>query len=63
MSGDGWALYSWSQVVDWSTRQLGYAEVVASYESEIAAADHIVRARNMLHDDAEREERCRLLSA
>ncbi|RCW38828.1 hypothetical protein DFQ14_11932 [Halopolyspora algeriensis] len=63
LSGDGWSLYSWSQVVDWSTRHLDAREAVSTFEVEIAAANHIVRARNMLHEDTERAELARLLSA
>ncbi|MDI2028854.1 hypothetical protein QFW96_09540 [Saccharopolyspora sp. TS4A08] len=63
MSGDGWALYSWSQVVDWSTRHLNAGAEVTAHEVEIAATDHLVRARNMLRDNKEREELCRILTA
>ncbi|MGP4015504.1 hypothetical protein [Saccharopolyspora sp. 5N708] len=63
LSNEGWALYSWSQVADWSTRHLDARQSVDAFEIEIAATDHIVRARNMLRDNAERAELSRLLTA
>lgn len=63
LSSDGWALYSWSQVADWSTRHLDARPSVDAFEIEIAATDHIVRARNMLRDNTERAELSRLLTA
>jgi hypothetical protein len=63
LSSDGWALYSWSQVADWSTRHLDARPSVDAFEIEIAATDHIVRARNMLRDNAERAELSQLLTA
>jgi hypothetical protein len=36
---------------------------VDAFEIEIAATDHIIRARNMLRNNAERAELSRLLTA
>ncbi|MER6991185.1 hypothetical protein ABT337_16575 [Saccharopolyspora hirsuta] len=61
LSSEGWSLYSWSQVADWSTRYLDARPAVNAFEIEIAATDHLVRARNMLQDNAERDELLKLL--
>ena len=55
MSGSGWSLYSWSQVVDWFDQFSGPVDTVGAraYDREIAAADHLVRARAMLPDGDE----------
>lgn len=55
MSGSGWALYSWSQVVDWFDWFAGPIHGVGAraYDREIAAADHLVRARAMLPEGDE----------
>ncbi|MBA8822756.1 hypothetical protein FHX42_000085 [Saccharopolyspora lacisalsi] len=63
LSGDGWALYSWSQVAEWAAEHLGEQEGVSTFETEIAAANLIVRARSMLRSDDERAEFTQLLSA
>lgn len=63
LSGDGWSLYSWSQVADWSRKHLNTGNAVATFEIQIAAADHVVRARNMLREDEQRAEFAQLLSA
>ncbi|MGW1676992.1 hypothetical protein [Saccharopolyspora sp. NPDC002376] len=63
LSGDGWSLYSWSQVADWSTRHLDARPSVDAFEIEIAATNHLVRARNMLRDNENRKEFTTLLGA
>lgn len=48
MSPDsGWALYSWAQVSAWFAEHHG-TEQCPSYDRQLAAADHLVRARAML---------------
>lgn len=63
LSGDGWSIYSWSQVAEWASKHLGARENVSTFETEIAAANHAVRARSLLHDPAKRAEFGRMLSA
>lgn len=49
VSGDGWSLYSWSAVSLWFARNYGHKDDVTEYSRIIAAADHIIRARVLLH--------------
>lgn len=63
MSGDGWSLYSWTQVIDWSAKHLYMRDAVNNFAIEITAANHVVRARNMLREPEERAEFAQLLSA
>lgn len=48
----GWSLYSWVQVQDWYARNgfSGIGRDAKWYDREIAAADHVLRARSMLAD-------------
>lgn len=50
-----WALYSWALVSRWFAEHFGGAEV-GEYDREIAAADHLLRARHILAGDAHRAE-------
>lgn len=51
MSPDsGWALYSWAQVSAWFAEHHG-TEECSVYDRQLAAADHLVRARAMLGSD------------
>lgn len=51
MSGSGWSLYSWAQVSAWFARHYGLTDPAEEYDREIAAADHLVRARAILAGD------------
>lgn len=62
LSGSGWSLYSWAQVSRWFAQHYGTDEG-STYDREIAAADHLVRARRMLAGDEHRAELAKLLSA
>lgn len=58
-----WALYSWAEVSAWmQTHGVEHAEVADDYDREFAAADHLVRARHLLHRD-ERADMARLATA
>lgn len=61
LSGSGWSLYSWAQVSGWFAEHYG-TEAGSTYDREIAAADHLVRARRMLAGDENRAELAKLLS-
>ncbi|RKT85296.1 hypothetical protein SAMN05421805_115127 [Saccharopolyspora antimicrobica] len=62
LSGDGWALYSWAQVADWSTRHLDAQPSVDAFEIEIAATNHLLRARNLLQGRDNRTEYPKVLN-
>lgn len=58
-----WALYSWAEVSAWmQTHGIEHAEVADDYDRELAAADHLIRARYLLHRD-ERADMARLATA
>lgn len=60
---DQWALYSWAEVSAWMrTHGIEHAEVADDYDRELAAADHLIRARHLLHRD-ERADMARLATA
>lgn len=61
-SSDGWALYSWAQVSQWFAEHYGRPDDVSAYDRQIAAADHLVRARAILRDDPAMESLMRLAS-
>ncbi|WP_280306557.1 hypothetical protein [Nocardia neocaledoniensis] len=48
MSGDGYALYSWTEVARWFAEHYGIPDATTSYDRIVAAADHLVRARHLL---------------
>lgn len=48
-----WSLYSWALVSAWLEQHM-HGESVGVYDREIAAADHIVRARHILAGDEHR---------
>ncbi len=48
MSGDGYALYSWTEVARWFAEHYGIPDTTTYYDRIIAAADHLVRARRLL---------------
>lgn len=52
-AGDGWALHSWAQVVDWLQRNGQDVPEIAEYAREIAIADHLVRTRALFVDPME----------
>lgn len=60
---DQWALYSWAEVPAWMwTHGIEHTEVADDYDRELAAADHLIRARHLLHRD-ERADIPRLATA
>lgn len=48
LSGDGWALYSWAEVADWFSVAYGTAPMVSESARVLAAADHLLRARELV---------------
>jgi hypothetical protein len=64
LSAGQWALYSWAEVSSWLARHYpATAAAVTSYDREIAAADHLIRARHMLPAPADRADLAQLLTA
>lgn len=49
ISGDGWSLYSWAVVSAWFAENYAQKDDVSEYSRVIAAANHIIRARVILH--------------
>jgi hypothetical protein len=59
-----WALYSWAEVSAWLARHYpATAAAVTSHDREIAAADHLIRARHILPAPADRADLAQLLTA
>ncbi|MEV8610316.1 hypothetical protein AB0383_20715 [Amycolatopsis sp. NPDC051373] len=54
--------YSWTQVSQWFADHYN-AEAGSEFDREIAAADHLVRARRLLAGDAHRAEMAQLVDA
>lgn len=50
LSGDGWALYSWTAVAVWLREHLGEDATSDEHARIIAAADHLLRARALVDD-------------
>lgn len=48
LSGDGWSLYSWANVSTWLQDVYGSGSAVAEDDRVIAAADHLLRARELV---------------
>ena len=64
LSTGQWALYSWAEVSAWLARHYpATAAAVTSYDREIAAADHLIRARHILPAPADRADLAQLLTA
>lgn len=64
MSTGQWALYSWTAVSDWLARHFPMNAVgCTAYDREIAAADHLIRARCILAGDKNRAELAKLIDA
>jgi hypothetical protein len=64
LSTGQWALYSWAEVSAWLSRHYpGTSAAVTSYDREIAAADHLIRARQILPAPADRADLAQLLTA
>lgn len=61
LSEGPWAFYSWTLVSRWFAEHHGSSEC-DTYSREIAAADHLIRARHML-DAQERVELSKLVTA
>jgi hypothetical protein len=61
-SAGQWSLYSWALVSAWLAEHLGGGSADL-YDQEIAAADHIVRARRILAGDANRSAFTALVDA
>ncbi|GAA5063947.1 hypothetical protein [Nocardia callitridis] len=47
-SGDGYALFSWTEVARWFAQHYGMPDPTTEYDRMIAAADHLVRAKRLL---------------
>lgn len=56
-----WALYSWAEVSAWLAQHYG-SEQVIEYDRQIAAADHLLRARRILGDGQHRAEMAQLVT-
>lgn len=64
LSAGQWALYSWAEVSAWLTQHYpATAAAATSYDREIAAADHLIRARHILPAPADRADLAQLLTA
>jgi len=64
LSSGQWALYSWAEVSAWLARHYpATAAAATSYDSEIAAADHLVRARHIVPAPRDRADLAQLLTA
>ncbi|ORV61584.1 hypothetical protein AWC03_09845 [Mycobacterium europaeum] len=61
LSTGQWSLYSWAEVSAWFSRSHG-TEAPSTYDREIAAADHLIRARRILADDEQRHELGKLVT-
>jgi hypothetical protein len=59
-SSGQWALYSWAMVSAWFAEHYG-GEAVSAFDREVAAADHLLRARRMLAGDEQRSSFARLV--
>jgi hypothetical protein len=57
LSTGQWSLYSWAEVSDWLGQEAG------DYSREIAAADHLIRARHILATAANRADLGKLVNA
>lgn len=62
LSTGQWALYSWALVSQWFADHFG-GEAAGEFDREIAAADHLLRARHILAADTHRAELAELLTA
>lgn len=62
MSSGQWALYSWTAVAAWFHEHYG-TPAVTHHDREIAAADHLIRARRILANNEHRTEMAQLLDA
>src|SRR5260370_4141726 len=64
LSTGQWALYSWAEVSAWLARHYpAAAAAVTSYDREIVAADHLIRARHILPAPDDRADPAQLLTA
>jgi hypothetical protein len=64
LSTGQWALYSWAEVSAWLARHYpATAAAASSCDREIAAADHLIRARHILPAPADRADLAQLLIA
>ena len=64
VSAGQWALYSWAEVSAWLIRHYpNTAAVATGYDREIAAADHLIRARHILPAPHDRADLAQLLTA
>jgi hypothetical protein len=64
LSTGQWALYSWAEVSAWLARHYpATAAAATSYDREIAAADHLIRARHILPARQDRADLAQLLTA
>jgi hypothetical protein len=64
VSAGQWALYSWAEVAAWAARHYpAAAAAVSAYDREIAAADHLIRARHILPVPRDRADMAQVLTA
>ena len=64
LSTGQWALYSWAEVSAWLARHYpATAAAATSHDREIAAADHLIRARHILPPREDRADLAQLLTA
>ncbi|UXA04428.1 hypothetical protein KXD96_15475 [Mycobacterium sp. SMC-2] len=61
LSTGQWSLYSWAEVSAWFSRSHG-TEAPSTYDREIAAADHLIRARRILAGDEQRHQLGKLVT-
>ena len=62
LSDGQWALYSWTEIADWFATHYGTAGPT-DWDREVAAANHVIRARHILAGDKLRAEMVQLMSA
>ncbi len=62
LSDGQWALYSWADVADWFATHYGTARP-SDWDREVAAANHVIRARHILTGNKLRAEMAQLMSA
>jgi hypothetical protein len=61
LSTGQWSLYSWADVSAWFCRTRG-TDAPSAYDQQIAAADHLIRARAILKNDEQRHQLSKLMT-
>ncbi|WP_235732611.1 hypothetical protein [Mycolicibacterium septicum] len=62
MSTGQWSLYSWAEVSTWLARAYG-TDTPSEYDCNLAAADHLIRARRILASADRRQQLRELVTA